>query len=261
MSEIQSFSDYQSKYSVNTDLSALFSGLNTSSSSSSNGLFNVDLAEYGLIKKGSYRKLVKAYYAQNDSTKNSSSSSTSSASSKQLTLMKSSADALQKSADALKSSALWEKKTITTKNEETGEQETKQDYDWDAITKSVSAFVKDYNDMIDEAGESSDRNVLQQAVWMTNMTAKSESLLDDIGISVGKDNKLTLDEDALKQSDISTLKTLFTGQNSFASKVSARASAMSQSTLNTSGTYTSSGVYNRSDTLSKLVAGKVDEEV
>ena len=37
--------------------------------------------------------------------------------------------------------SLWEKKQIKTKDEKTGEETTKEDYDWDSITKAVKSFV------------------------------------------------------------------------------------------------------------------------
>ena len=65
MSEIKSFSDYTSKYNSNVDFSALFSG---TSDSSSVGNTNM-LSDYAAIKNGSYRKLMKAYYAKQDAEK------------------------------------------------------------------------------------------------------------------------------------------------------------------------------------------------
>ena len=69
-------------------------------------------------------------------------------------LMKTSADSLKKSADALNDSSLWEKKKIKKKDEKTGEEIEVEDYDWDKITKAVKSFVEDYNDVVKEAGES-----------------------------------------------------------------------------------------------------------
>lgn len=43
------------------------------------------------------------------------------------------------------------------------------------------------------------------------MTDKNSNMLAKIGITIGKGNKLELDEDALKQADISSLKTVFAG--------------------------------------------------
>ena len=71
-----------------------------------------------------------------------------------LTLMKTSADSLKKSADALNDSSLCEKKKIKKKDEKTGEEIEVEDYDWDKITKAVKSFVEDYNDVVKEAGES-----------------------------------------------------------------------------------------------------------
>ena len=68
--------------------------------------------------------------------------------------MKTSADSLKKSADALNDSSLWEKKKIKKKDEKTGEEIAVEDYDWDKITKAVKSFVEDYNDVVKEAGES-----------------------------------------------------------------------------------------------------------
>ena len=111
MSEIKSFSDYTSKYNSNVDFSALFSG---TSDSSSVGNTNM-LSDYAAIKNGSYGKLMKAYYAKQDAEKLSGKGDTS----QKLTLMKTSADSLKKSADALNDSSLLEKKKIKKKDEKT----------------------------------------------------------------------------------------------------------------------------------------------
>ena len=94
---------------------------------------------------------------------------------------------------------------------------------------------------------------------MTGMTESSEKMLSKIGISVGKGNKLELDEETLKKADIHSLKTLFTGYNSFADKISMKANSISNAAARTSGTYKSNGTYNSA--LSELVSKKVDEEV
>lgn len=88
MSEINSFSDYASKYNTNVDYSYLFGGMQTPSTGSA---FN--LSDYAAIKNGSYGKLLMAYYAKQDAEKVSSGGDTVQKS----TLMKSGADALKKS--------------------------------------------------------------------------------------------------------------------------------------------------------------------
>ena len=132
-------------------------------------------------------------------------------------------------------------------------------YDWDKITKAVKSFVEDYNDVVKEAGESNTKDVLRNASWMTGMTDKNSNMLAKIGITIGKGNKLELDEDALKQADISSLKTVFTGYNSFVSKISQKATGISNAANRASATYTNNGTYSKTD--SSLTSSKIDKEV
>ena len=106
------FNDYVSypNYDTSYDFSALVGGAANPSSNL--------LSDYASIKNGSYGKLLKAYYAKQDAE----NASVSGDSRQKLTLMRSSADSLKKSADALNNPSLWEKKKIKKKDEETGEE-------------------------------------------------------------------------------------------------------------------------------------------
>ena len=235
MSKVNNFNDYTGKYNNNTDYSYLFNNMQPTSTG---GTFS--LGDYAAIKNGSYKKLLKAYYAKQDAEK----SAVSSDAMKNSSLVKSSADALKKSANALNNEALWEKK---------------EDYDRDAITKAVKSYVDDYNSLVKLAGNSDSKDVLRNAVWMTGMTEANDNLLSKAGITVGKGNQMELNEDVLKKADISTLKTLFTGHNSLADKIATKANSISNAAARTSGTYKSNGTY--SNALSELASSKVDEEV
>lgn len=249
------FNDYTNyanyaNYNTGYDFSALLGGTTNSSGSL--------LSDYASLKNGSYGKLMKAYYAQLDSE-----SATSGDSTQKLTLMRSSADSLKKSADALNDASLWEKKKIKKKDEETGEETEVEDYDWDTITKAVKSFIEDYNAVVKKAGDSETKSVLRNAAWMTGITDSVKNLLSKVGITI-KGDQLELDEDALKEADITTLKSLFTGSGSFADKISQKADSFSIAAANAAAkvkgtTYTSSGSY--SDTLSKLVSSTVDEKI
>jgi len=249
MTKINGFNDYTDKYNTNVDYSFLFGGTPAPSASGS-----FSLSDYAAIKNGSYGKLLKAYYAKQDAEKTSGGDSV-----QKSTLMKNGADALKKSADALNNDELWEMKKIKKKDEKTGEEIEVEDYDWDAITKAMKSLVEDYNDVVKQAGDSNSKDVLRNAVWLTGITESNENMLSKIGITVGKGNELKLDEEALKKADISTLKTLFTGHNSFADKVSMKANSISNAAARYSGTYKSNGTYNNA--LSELVSSKVDKEV
>jgi len=270
MSEINSFSDYASKYNTNMDYSSLFGSGAPYIDSGTGGLFGgINVSDYAMIKNGSYGKLMKAYYAKQDADKLSQTGD----SSKTLTLMRSSADSLKKSAEALGDVSLYEKKKLKKRDEETGEEIEVEDYDWDAITKAVKSFIDDYNAVVGQAGNSETKNVLRNAVWMTGITEKTGNLLSKVGITIGKGNKLEFDEKALKKKislgegsieldNISTLKSLFTGYGSFASRIAQKASAISSAAARTKGvdvTYNKNGAY--FDTLSRLFSSTVDEKV
>lgn len=251
MSTIREYASGNSYYdstnwTQNNKTNSFLAGLSVSTESAS---FN--LSDWAMIKSGSYGKLMKAYYAQEKASKASSGDSP-----QKLTLMAGNSSAMEKSVRNLMKDSLWEKKTITEKDEKTGEETTKEDYDWKSITKAVNSFISDYNSIVEAAGESNSKEVLRNAVMMTKTTAVNEGLLAKVGITVGTGNKLELDEDELKKADISTLKTLFTGHNSYASKMQYRATAMISAASSAGGTYTSSGSY--SSALSSLVSTKID---
>ena len=165
------------------------------------------------------------------------------------------------------------KKKFKKKDEKTGEETEVEDYDWDAITKAVKSFVDDYNAVVEQAVNSETKNVLHNAAWMTSITEKAGNLFSKAGITVGKDNKLEFDEDALKEKtalgksgiefdNISTLKSLFTGYGSFGSQISQKASAISSAAARTKGvdkTYNKNSAY--SDTISRLFQSTIDERV
>lgn len=248
------FNDYTNyaNYDTGYDFSALLGGTVNSSGSL--------LSDYASLKNGSYGKLMKAYYEQQNAEKASSSGDTP----QKLTLMRSGADALKKSAEALNDASLWEKRKFKIKDEETGEEIEVEDYDWDSITKAVKSFVGNYNSLVEHMGSSDTKNVLRNAAWMTNITDKAKNLLSKAGITIGRGNKLELDEDALKEADITTLKSLFTGYGSFTDKIAQKADNIGKEAANAAVkakgvTYTKNGGY--SDTLSKLFSSTVDEKI
>lgn len=203
-----------------SDVTAMFNNMSAANTSSSSaGEFN--LADYSSIKNGTYKKVLNAYYAQN-------AKKTTTDTEKSLSQLKLSADSLKESAEALsESSTLFEKKLMKKKDEKTGEEVEVMDYDREAIAKAVNSFVKDYNSFLDAAGKSDTKGVLQKTLWMTNMTKKNANLLGDVGIKIGKGNKLEVDEKALGEANIITLKNLFSGPNSFADKVARKGGQIS----------------------------------
>lgn len=229
----------------NTGYSNLFSNNNS-------GLNNLSslYGEYASIKSGSYRKLLNSHYA-----KDSSSSPLSSLSDigikkadKTLTSIKKDSDSLSSSANALVvkgSKSLFNKKEIETTDAVTGEKTKSLDYDMEAIVKSINSFVSDYNKVNESSTNTSNINILRNASYMSSQTNAYSKGLASVGITIGFDNKLKVDEDKLKSADISSVKNLFNGTNSFAYRSAQKASQIGQAATKaaTSSTYGSSGKY------------------
>ncbi len=241
------------------DYSSLFSNLSASSSNqSSSANSSMYLSDYASIKNGSYSKLLKAYYAKNDTASTAKTADELEESAKENSAISTDAKALKSSADALMatgSKSVFNQKEIT---DEKGNQKT--DYDYDAIYKAVKSFADDYNSLIDSAGESDSNGILRRTLSMTNGTKKNANLLGKVGVTIGEDNKLKVDEKTLKAASINDLKSLFSGAGSYAYSVSSTASMINSAATNEMqklNTYTSTGAYSYSANVGKIYDGTI----
>ena len=220
------------------DISTLMGTSSSSSSSSSLDSIYSNLGQQKMNVSGSYYNLLKNYYASGVSD---SSTSTSADSTSLATRIESSSDDLSDAASALRSSSLYTKKSVTADDGTVTEE-----YDMDTLYKKVKDFVDSYNDVVDNTADSNTTGVLSSASKMTKNTAANESLLSSIGISIGSDNKLSIDEETFKNSNVSSIKSIFgsTGGYGYQTGVSASMIKSSEETeMNKSATYTSSGTY------------------
>lgn len=246
-----------SGFTVQRDYSFLFSGM-ARGRVTEQSTFN--FGDYAAIRNGSYGKLLKAHYKkESEGTSSSSKTKKEKEASVDDPVVRSSAEALKKSAETLSDPSLWEKKLITKTDATTGEKTETEDYDWTAITKAIKTFVTDYNDTIDKAKSSDNRSALRIASWTTGMTGKTANLLAKSGITIDKNDRLTFHEDTFKKADIITLESLFSGNNSFADKVAYRANSIRNAVSNVSRTYTKEGKYSEDSTDNKLK--KLDEKI
>lgn len=249
--------------SFNYNVSRLFSSLNSGNTSGSSGLSSM-LSDYSAIRNGSYGKLMKAYYqgadnsaaksAYNRAVKNSNTS-TAADSSATIKELQSTTDALTTSAKDLYTTG---SKSVFNKKEVTGENgQNSLQYDTDAIYKSVKSFVDDYNKVLEAADKSADSKVQNSVVGMINYTKMESNMLGKMGITIGSDHQLSIDENTFQKSDMSVAKSLFNGTGSYAYMIGSK-SAMTNSyadmeaaranTYNRYGsygsTYNSGSIYN-----------------
>lgn len=217
------------------DISKFFGNVQTT------GMSAFNFSDYASIKNGSYKKLVKSYYNQAKDTTSKKDTTTVDKYKKDTTdktglaQMKTEADALKKSAKEFTSDELWKK--------------TNGSYDMDKIAKAVKGFAENYNDTIEQAGKVSTKDVSQQTGFMSSLTKTMSNALSKVGVTVGADGKLSVDEEALKKADEKNVKSLFSGSTSYASQIEQKAGAISSAALRNSSIYSSNG------TLSSAIAG------
>lgn len=212
-----------------TDYSFLFSGLGRGAYNAANSNF---LGQYASIKNGSYYKALKAYYAEdsNDTIKDLvGNRNPAKTDSKELAKIQTTADALKESADALLekgSKSVFSMKDITVKDEN-GVETVQKGYDKEAIYKAVNSFVTDYNEVVKAAEDLKSGNIAGRVKNLLYSTTVNERLLGKVGITVNKDNTLSVDKEAFLKADMTTVKSLFGENGSYGYRISAQSSLVS----------------------------------
>ncbi|MGN0603189.1 MAG: hypothetical protein ACI4I2_04355 [Oscillospiraceae bacterium] len=100
--------------------------------------------------------------------------------------------------------------------------------DKDKLLSNVKNFVEDYNTTVDSLQKSESVDALKKGVYMTNTAKAYSAALGRIGLRVGTDNKITLNEDTLKNADTNAVKSLLGGTYSFTSKAADKANQISK---------------------------------
>ena len=206
------------------------------------GLFSsFNFSDYNSIRSGSYKKLVQSYYGK-DKAESKSSKAEKTEDKKTtkidykdttgLSKMKKESDALASSVEALDKADLW-----TLKDGK---------YDMDKIADAVKSFVKEYNDTVSQSSKVTNSDVSKQISNMESMTNIMSKKLTAVGITVGADGKLTVNEDKLKSANEKDLKELFDGKNTYASQIQKYANDASKAAVNGASTYSANGTLSSS---------------
>lgn len=247
-----------------TSISSLFGSAGVSTSSGSGDSTSSLLTDWASLKNGTTTKLAKAYYG-NTETKSSIS-----ATAKQANEFLKKNSALNKDALSLKvvASSLADSKSLFTEKVESKDKDGKvvkdddgnavKDYNRDKIASTVKDFTEKYNEVVQSGGDSNNNSVLRNTMYMTRMSKANEDLLADVGITIGEDNKLSVDEEKVKTADINKLSSLFSGSGSYAASVEARASEIVNAVNyenNRLSQYNSSGNYASTDKGGQLFDG------
>ena len=216
---------------MKNDYSFLFSGLNKSASGTAADMSW--LSDYASIKSGSYGKLMKSYYASVASDDESGSKNSRSSILENLTSAKNQTPEVSSETKAFNKAA-------------TAADALQDDADDTAKYEAVSSFVKNYNSVVDTAAVTADKSISNRLDSIRSATSANEKELNSLGISIGKDGKLSIDKDTFNAADKSGIQNLFAERRSYAAEVNVSA-AMIQSTAGydaaRANTYTAAGSY------------------
>lgn len=100
------------------------------------------------------------------------------------------------------------------------------EFDADAYKTQVQSFIDNYNTLVDKLGSSDNQAVLQKGVLLINTAKVYSSALNRAGITLGSDNKLTL-QDNLSKVSASDVKSAF-GTSGFGDKVVQKSQQINQ---------------------------------
>ena len=243
MTGLYGLSSYANMFRTGSSYSNMFG-----SGSSSTSSFYSNLGEYSSIRNGAYRKLVKSYYKKMNSTDSDTTDKSTTGSTGKNTKVNSTGTVALSTVKSEASDLVTSAKKLTA----TGKDSlfaSEEKYDADATYKAVSNFITQYNDTVDALSKVTSTAVKNAGNHMQNMTNIMSKGLSKVGITVGTDGKLTVDEQKFKAADMSKVKALFNGSSSYAGVVSSAAGRVASQAGNQisqlgGGLYGSNGYYN-----------------
>lgn len=226
-----------SDFNVNNNTSMFNSMFGTNATGGSSVL-----GDYAAIKNGSYKKLLSSYYGNSNNAKQNTKLSEEEE--KAIKTQKNALAGVKSAAADLGSAAEALNKADTANRE-------------DMLTKTKD-FVKAYNSILDSTDDIEDTKVLQKTLGLIGDVKANAKLLSKAGITIGSDNKLSVDEEKFNAATNGTVDTLFHGMNSLTGKATNRVFDITNraneavNKLNGGAAYTVKGEYTKLNTASAL---------
>ena len=180
------------------------------------------ITNHATIRNGVFYKALKNYYKNQESVDDSSIEETKKPQSTYLSELKDNLSKVKGKENSIK---------LAINNAKSGEKLNKingtSDKSYmDKVVSTISDFVDTYNNILDSTKNIDSTKVLRNVLLMTSTTSYNSQSLRDIGITIGSDNRLSVDKDKLKDANISTIDSLF-GHNSYGEYIANKASSLS----------------------------------
>lgn len=247
-----------------SQVSVLFSGL---SGSGGNNLFS-SFSELSSIRSGSYGKLLNSYYEQTGVTSSKAKSTTGTDNTSRgyyEKYLKEKEAKAEKEKDKNTSAPVTDSNAKVASNAnqmvssidklssaDTYKTNSAGEYNVDAILKEAKSYVDAYNSVVDGSKKTEVSGVSSNVSSMTKVTSTYAKKLAEIGITIGNDKKLSLNEDTFKNADMSKVKETF-GRSNYGYSVRTNAymaNYYASQADNKASTYGSNGKTNFSELMS-----------
>lgn len=135
------------------------------------------------------------------------------------------------------------------------------DYDTDEIVEEISAFIKDYNDLVISAENTKSSGIESAMKTLESITDAYKKDLAAIGITVDKeDGTLNFDEKSFLNSDMKSAKNLFIGTGSFVYQVTSKAAMVAnqaETEANKANTYTDNATFGNNYNAGSIFDGTI----
>lgn len=209
--------------------------------SSGNSLYR-SLSQLSSVRSGSYYRALRSYYGTNNRT--SAAQRNTAVNKKNYGVLGQDSGLANVSKESKELSAAAKKLTGTGKN---GLFADRENYDADAAFKAASDLVTNYNETLDAVNKTSNFSVSNAAGSLTRVTGALSRSLGGIGISVGKDGRMSIDEEGFKSAEFDNVKAMLGAKGSFSGIVDSSAQRISSvaEQQNRQMSFSNGGIYDR----------------
>lgn len=147
------------------------------------------------------------------------------------------------------------------KNRKLFDKDTNGKYDTNEIVEEISAFIKDYNDLLISTENTKSSGIESAMKTLEGITDAYKKDLTAIGITVDKeDGTLKFDEKSFLNSDMKAAKALFTGTGSFAYQITLKATMVAnqaETEANKANTYTDNATFGNNHNTGSIFDGTI----
>ncbi|MCI9419641.1 MAG: hypothetical protein HFG32_06470 [Eubacterium sp.] len=190
-----------------------------------------NFGDLALIKSGVYTKMMRSYVSkmtEGDETEKSSDSAYKFKNSVSEKMEQLTAPKVTTETDK-SNKVLSNIKSASYKLETSANALSNMDFDKstrEELYDAAKSFVADYNSVLSSAKDTDNVSLSRSVKWMKDDIKAREKMMAKIGITIGSDGALSIDEEKFNEANLSDIRTQFSGSSSIVGKTAQRATGL-----------------------------------